>query len=186
MFFFHFTLSLFLLKCIFLCFNDFPDKCSTKHLLSLVNKVSLDRILRSEVYVNEADGQLRVAHLILGYTPISLAFQAPKCVIRARDPWLHHISVYTIHPTTCCGHSFGRNILIPARSSRREGRRRRKRKRKFCGPNRLFGRFWSIQPTTISQEPTRRNGYPKKALEKPDGADRGPAKKRCTWEICSI
>ena len=55
--------------------------------------MSLDKVLRSEVYVNEADGQLRVAHLILGYTPISRAFQAPKCVIKARDPRLHRISV---------------------------------------------------------------------------------------------
>ena len=43
--------------------------------------------------MNEADGQLRVAHLILGYTPISRAFQAPKCVIKTRDPRLHRISV---------------------------------------------------------------------------------------------
>ena len=55
--------------------------------------MSLDRILQSEVYVNELDGQLRAAHLILGYTPISRAFQAPRCVIRAKDPWLHRISV---------------------------------------------------------------------------------------------
>ena len=61
--------------------------------LRLVNKASLDRILQAEVYVNESDGQLRAAHLILGYTPISHAFQAPKCVIRARDPRLHRISV---------------------------------------------------------------------------------------------
>ena len=78
---------------IFFHFNDFIDRRTTKPQLSLVNKVSLDRILRSEVFVNEADGQLRAAHLILGYTPISLAFQAPKCVIKANDPRLHRISV---------------------------------------------------------------------------------------------
>ena len=55
--------------------------------------MSLDRILQSEVYVNESDGQLRAAHLILGYTPISRAFQAPKCMIKAKDPRLHRISV---------------------------------------------------------------------------------------------
>ena len=43
--------------------------------------------------MNEADCQLRAAHLILGYTPFSLAFQAPKYVIKARDPRLHHINV---------------------------------------------------------------------------------------------
>ena len=31
--------------------------------------------------------------MILGYQPISLAFQAPKCVIKAKDPCLHCISV---------------------------------------------------------------------------------------------
>ena len=43
--------------------------------------------------MDEADGQLCVAHLILGFNPISFAFQAPKCVIRARDPRLQRISV---------------------------------------------------------------------------------------------
>ena len=43
--------------------------------------------------MNEADGQLQAAHVILGYQPISLAFQAPKCVIKAKDPRLHRISV---------------------------------------------------------------------------------------------
>ena len=61
--------------------------------LRLVNKASLDRILQVEIYVNESDGQLRAAHLILGYNPISHVFQAPLCVIRARDPRFHRISV---------------------------------------------------------------------------------------------
>ena len=43
--------------------------------------------------MNEANGQLQAAHIILGYKPISLRFQAPKCVIKAKDPHLHHISV---------------------------------------------------------------------------------------------
>jgi len=49
--------------------------------------------LQAEVYVNKADSQLRVAHLILGYTLISLVFQAPKYVIKSRDHRLHRISV---------------------------------------------------------------------------------------------
>ena len=61
--------------------------------LRLVNKASLDRVLRAEIYVNESDGQLRAVHLILDYNPISRAFQAPSCLIRARDPRLHRISV---------------------------------------------------------------------------------------------
>ena len=91
--FFHFPCSSLLLKCTFLGFNGFADPNSTTHLLRLVNKASLDRILQSKVCVNEADGQLRAAHLILGYTPITRAFQAPRCVIRAKDPRLHRISV---------------------------------------------------------------------------------------------
>ena len=74
-------------------FNGFADRRYTKPNLRLVNKASLDKVLKAEIYVNEADGQLRAAHLILGYTPLSFAFQAPKCVIRARDPQLHRISV---------------------------------------------------------------------------------------------
>ena len=82
-----------LLKYIFPGFNGFADPNSTAPLLRLVNKASLDRILQSEVYINEANGQLRAAHLILGYKPISRTFQALRCVIRAKDPWLHRISV---------------------------------------------------------------------------------------------
>ena len=43
--------------------------------------------------MNEADGQLRATHVILGYKPISLGFQAPNSVMKANDPCLHHISV---------------------------------------------------------------------------------------------
>ena len=85
--------SLLLLEYISFCFDGFADIHYTKPLLRLVNKASLDKILQSEVYVNEADGQLRAAHLILGYTPISYVFQAPRYVIKAKDPRLHRISV---------------------------------------------------------------------------------------------
>ena len=74
-------------------FYGFANKCYTKPNLRLVDKASLDKVLKVEIYVNEADGQLRAAQLILGYTPLSSIFQAPKYVIRARDPRLHHISV---------------------------------------------------------------------------------------------
>ena len=50
-------------------------------------------MLRAEIYVNEVYSQLRAARLILGYTPLLFAFQAPKYVIRARDPQLSRISV---------------------------------------------------------------------------------------------
>ena len=88
MFFFYFPLSLLLTK-FFFHFNDSANSRSTKPQLNLVKRGSLDRILRSEVYINEADGQLQAAHLI----PISCAFQAPKCVIKSNDPRLHIISV---------------------------------------------------------------------------------------------
>ena len=58
----------------------------------MANKDSLDKILRAKVFVN-TDGQLRAAHLILGYKLISSSFQAPKCFIKANDPYLHRISV---------------------------------------------------------------------------------------------
>ena len=82
-----------LLKWVFIGSTEIVDPHANTPSLRLVNKASLDRILQAEVYVNESDGQLRAAHLILGYTPISRAFQAPRCVIRARDPRLHRISV---------------------------------------------------------------------------------------------
>ena len=53
----------------------------------------MNRVLRAEIYINESNGQLRAAHLIFGYNPISRAFQAPTCVIKAKDPRLHRISV---------------------------------------------------------------------------------------------
>ena len=84
---------MFLLKCTSLGFNGFVDTNSTTPLFCLVNRASLDRILQSEVYVKEVDSQMRAAHLILGYMPISRVFQAPRCVIRAEDPRLHRISV---------------------------------------------------------------------------------------------
>ena len=73
--------------------TDIADPSATTPSLRLVNKASLDRVLQAEIYVNESDGQLRAAHLILGYNPISRAFQAPSCVIKAKDPRLHRISV---------------------------------------------------------------------------------------------
>ena len=55
--------------------------------------MSLENILKVEVFVNEDNNQLKAAHLILGYTPIFRAFQAPKCVIKAHNPCLHRICV---------------------------------------------------------------------------------------------
>ena len=59
-----------------------------------INRESLDKILKAKVFVH-MDGQLRVAYLILDYIPISKSFQAPKCVIKARDPRLQRTRVIT-------------------------------------------------------------------------------------------
>ena len=76
-----------------LCFfDDFADRHAAEPNVKLVNKDSLEKILKAEVFMN-TDGQLRAAHLILGYMLISLSFKAPKCVIKAKDPCLHRISI---------------------------------------------------------------------------------------------
>ena len=81
------------LKWFLVVSSDITDPRATTPSLRLVNKASLDRVLQAEIYVNESDGQLRATHLILGYNPISHSFQAPSCVIRAKDPRLRRISV---------------------------------------------------------------------------------------------
>ena len=82
-----------ILKLLPIVSTDIADPRATTHSLRLVNKASLDRVLRAKIYVNESDGQLRAAHLILDYNPISRSFQAPSCVIKAKDPRLCRISV---------------------------------------------------------------------------------------------
>ena len=77
-------------------FFIFPNGFANKNIVvpnfSPVNQPSLDKILKAEVFAH-SDGQLRAAHLILSYTPISKSFQVPKCVIKAKDLHLHRISV---------------------------------------------------------------------------------------------
>ena len=72
--------------------NGFANKNAVVPNFSLVNQSSSDKILKAEMFVH-SDGQLRVAHLILSYTPISESFQVPKCAIKAKDLRLHQISV---------------------------------------------------------------------------------------------
>ena len=72
--------------------NGFADKNTVVPNFSLVNQPSLDKKLKVEVLIH-SDNQLRTVYLILGYTPISTNFQASKCVIKAKDPRLHQISV---------------------------------------------------------------------------------------------
>ena len=130
--------------------------------LRLVNKASLDRILQAEIYVNGSNGQLRAAHLILGYNPISRAFQAPLCVIRARDSRLHRISVayegfvvpqgipllrYSLltEPLPVATLAIGATSCPPLLGfPSRGGRGSRTRGRGFCGPHLVHRRLRSF------------------------------------------
>ena len=97
----HYCFSLFVLTTLifsdscclsFFVFVGFADPRAAILNINLVNKVDLDKVLKAEVFVH-SDGQLRVAHLILGYDLISSSFQACKYVIKAKDPRLHQIKV---------------------------------------------------------------------------------------------
>ena len=66
----------------------------------LVNHQSLDKILKAEVFLH-TNSQLRAAHLILDYTPISKSFLAPKCIIKAKDPRPQRISVAALGFLLC-------------------------------------------------------------------------------------
>ena len=60
---------------IIIFFSDiFADKEHVSPKLSLVNILGLNYLLRLEIFISE-DEQLRVAHLILDYKPISCIFQ---------------------------------------------------------------------------------------------------------------
>ena len=199
-----FTISVF--DKIFLHLNDSADKRATKPHLNLVNRGSLDRILRSEVYANEADSQLRAMHLILGDTPISTAFQASKCDKSQRSsasPYqcclrrIHssrgHSNTwrYTTYPSTFCGHPFSESALIPPHSWRRgrirriERRRRRKKSRGGHRFVRFLRRIWGIQPKLISRGYFGRNRYPEETSEEFDGVNRKSTRKRYTGEVHS-
>ena len=70
---FSFDLRYFLLMIFFVFSNGFAEKKVVVPNFNLVNQLSLDKILKAEVFVH-IDGQLRVAHLILDYIPISKSF----------------------------------------------------------------------------------------------------------------
>ena len=76
----------------FVFLNGSADKNDVVPNFNLVNQSSLDKILKVEVFVH-SDSQLKVAYIILNYTPKAKTFQALKCVIKSRDPRLHRISV---------------------------------------------------------------------------------------------
>ena len=153
-----------LLKWVFIGSTEIVDPHANTPSLRLVNKASLDRILQAEVYVNESDDQLRAVHLILRYTPISRAFQAPRCVIRARDPRLHRISVayegfvvpqgiplpkYSLltEPLPVTTIAAGATSSPPPRFASGGGRGIRTRGRGFFGPHCVHRRLRSFQST---------------------------------------
>ena len=57
-----------------------------------MNVPALNYLLRSEIFVTE-DEQLRAAHLVLGYQPLSRSFQTIGHAIRAGSPRLARIDV---------------------------------------------------------------------------------------------
>ena len=70
----------------------FANKHFTAPNFDLVNKEDLNKILQSKIFLH-TDDQMRVAHIILEYKPISSSFQSPKNIIKAKDPRLHQINV---------------------------------------------------------------------------------------------
>ena len=68
------------------------EKTQTNPRLSLINVLALNYLLRSQIFVND-DGQLRAAHLILDYKPISRTFLDDSNSIRANDYRLAWIDV---------------------------------------------------------------------------------------------
>ena len=70
----------------------FADKRHVAPRLSLVNIPALNYWLRSEIFISE-DRQLRAAHLVLNYEPLSRIFQEAGQAIRAGNPRLACIDV---------------------------------------------------------------------------------------------
>ena len=68
-----FDLHYSLLMMFFVFPNSYADKNATIPNFSLVNWQSLDKILKTEVFVH-TDDQLRATHLILDYILISKSF----------------------------------------------------------------------------------------------------------------
>ena len=74
---------------VFLCLID---KEQVAPRLSLINIPSLNYQLRSQIFVND-NGQLRAAHLVLDYKPLSRSFQDVSNAIRTNDYRLARIDV---------------------------------------------------------------------------------------------
>ena len=71
----------------------FADPNAFHRHFHLVNRVDLETALQAAVFVNDEDGQVRVAHKILGYAPLQKSFADSKHVISANHPRLSKITV---------------------------------------------------------------------------------------------
>ena len=80
---------------MFFIFDEFANKYSAIPNLNLVNEPDLTKILKAEIFVHK-DRQLRAAHLILSYDPISSSFQEPKYAIKVKDIRLHQINIVVL------------------------------------------------------------------------------------------
>ena len=70
----------------------FANKEHVSLKLSLVNIPGLNYLLRSEIFINE-DRQLRAAHLILDYEPLSRIFQDAGQALKAGNSRLARIDI---------------------------------------------------------------------------------------------
>ena len=101
---------------IFFCLTD-KEHISPR--ISLTNVAALNYLLRSQIFVNN-DGQLRAAHLILDYEPISRTFQDVGNAIKANDYRLARIDVsrptfLAPHDLPPVAHSIPQGIPLAAR-----------------------------------------------------------------------
>ena len=79
-----------------LVFLYLTDKEQVTPRISLINVSTLNYLLRSQIFVND-DGQLRAAHLILDYEPLSRSFLDVGNTIRANNYRLARIDVSQPH-----------------------------------------------------------------------------------------
>ena len=68
-----------------MCF-PFVDPHAYQQHFHLVNWVDLETVLQAAVFVNDGEGQVRVAHKILGYPPVQKSFADARHVISASRP----------------------------------------------------------------------------------------------------
>ena len=104
---------------VFLCLTD---KTQVNPRISLINVPALNYLLRSQIFVND-DGQLRAAHLILDYEPLSRSFLDVGNAIKANDyslaridvSWPHFLAPHDLPPVD---HPIpGRSLGRPANSA---------------------------------------------------------------------